>query len=112
MPARKPKKSSGNSLHQRILEVFQKNPNQRYNYKQVAKHLRVGQASKKKLIDHYIQELVAEEVLVEDRPGKYMLKHAGNSNQVLIGKVDMTQSGNAYVLVEGLPDDVYVDQYC
>ena len=108
--AAKKKNSGGNSLHQRILEVFQRNPNQRFNYKQVAKQLRVGQASKKKIIDHYIRELVAEDVLVEDRPGKYMLRHAGNSNQMLIGKVDMTQSGNAYVVVEGMPEDIYVDE--
>jgi len=108
--AAKNKRSGGNSLHQRILEIFQQNPNQRFNYKQVAKKMRVGQASKKKIIDHYIRELVAEDVLVEDRPGKYMLRHAGNSNQTLIGKVDMTQGGNAYVVVEGMPEDIYVDE--
>lgn len=108
--AAKNKMASGNPLHQRILEVFQKSPNQHFNYKQVAKRMRVGQASKKKMIDHIIRELVAEGVLVEDRPGKYMLKHVGNRNQSVIGKVDMTQNGNAYVVVEGMADDIYIDE--
>ncbi len=104
------KHSGGNSLHQRILEVFQKHPNQHFNYKQVAKRLRVGQASKKKIIDHYIQEMVADDILVEDRPGKYTIRHAGNNHQVLVGKVDMTTGGSAYVIVEGMPDDIYIDE--
>jgi ribonuclease R len=110
MAARTNKNSGGNPLQQQILEVFQKHPNQHFNYKQVAKRMRVGKASKKKLIEHILKELVAEEVLMEDRPGKYTLKHTGNRNQVLQGKVDMTQSGSAYVTVDGLSDDVYIDE--
>ncbi|MAY84215.1 MAG: ribonuclease R [Flavobacteriales bacterium] len=110
MTAKKKQHSGGNHLHQQILEVFQKHPNQHFNYKQVAKRLRVGKASKKKMIEHILKEFVAEDVLMEDRPGKYTMVHTGNSNQALIGKVDMTQSGSAYVEVEGLPDDIYVDE--
>lgn len=108
--AAKNKKASGNPLHQRILEVFQKDPHQHFNYKQVAKRMKVGKASKRKLIDHYLREMVAEDILVEDRPGKYRMKHTGNKNQNVIGKVDMTQSGSAYVVVEGMPEDIYIDE--
>lgn len=111
MSNKKKKKGKGaQSLNQRILEVFRKAPTQTFNYKQVSKRLDIKQTSKRKLIEKVLLELHAKEQLVEDQPGRFKLEPSTANLQTVVGKVDMTQSGTAYVEVEGLPDDIYISE--
>ena len=98
------------SLNHHVLEVFRKDPTQAMNYKQVAKRLNVKQTSKRKLINKILYELTDKGHLIEDRPGNFKLEASSANLQVLIGKVDMTQTGSAYITVEGFPDDVFVGE--
>ena len=95
-------------MNHHVLEVFRKDPTQAMNYKQVAKRLNVKQTSKRKLINKILYELTDKGHLIEDRPGNFKLEASSANLQVLIGKVDMTQTGSAYITVEGFPDDVFV----
>ena len=104
------KKNPSNSLHQSILEVFRKDPTQTFNYKQVARRLNVKQTSKKKLLNKILYDLVDQEKLVEEHHGKFKLEPSSANLKQLIGHVDMTQSGSAYIRVEGMPEDIYVGE--
>lgn len=108
MSKRKPQKS--NSLQQRILEAFRSNPTQALNYKQLARQLNVKQTSKKKILEKILYELEHKGKLVEERPGKFRLEGSANNLNNLIGKVDMTTGGTAYVEIEGMPDDVFISE--
>jgi len=107
---KKPKKTQGNSLNHRILEVFRKDPTQSFNYKQVSKRLDVKQTSKRKLIGKILYELFDKGHLIEEKPGRFKLEPSAANLQTMVGKVDMTQSGIAYIEVEGLPDDIYISE--
>jgi len=107
---KKPKKTQGNSLNHRILEVFRKDPTQSFNYKQVSKRLDVKQTSKRKLIGKILYELFDKGHLIEEKPGRFKLEPSAANLQTMVGKVDMTQSGTAYIEVEGLPDDIYISE--
>ena len=104
------KKTSSNSLHHNILEVFRQDPTQAFNYKQVARRLNVKQTSKKKLLNKILYELVDQGKLIEERHGKFKLEPSSANLQQLIGTVDMTQSGSAYITVDGMPEDIYVGE--
>jgi len=98
------------SLQQRILEAFRSNPTQALNYKQVARQLNVKQTSKKKIIERVLYELEQKGRLIEEKPGKFKLEGSTANLNNLIGKVDMTTSGVAYIEVEGMPDDVFISE--
>lgn len=103
------KKSKAKSIQQSVLEVFRSNPSQIFNYKQVSKKLGLSQTSKRKIVSKILYELAAKDLLHEEQPGRFKLQGSNAEHQVL-GKVDMTSSGSAYVEVEGLSEDVYISE--
>jgi ribonuclease R len=107
---KKQKKTKENSLNHRILEVFRKDPTQNFNYKQVSKKLDVKETSKRKLISKILYELFDKGQLIEEKPGSFKLEPSTSNLQTMVGKVDMTQTGTAYIEVEGLPDDIFISE--
>ena len=106
----KNKNSKPNSLQEKVLSAFRANPTLAMNYKQVSRQLNITQTSKKKIIAKVLFELEAKEALVEEKPGKFKLVNHESNLDKLVGKVDMTTSGSAYVEVEGLPSDIYIGE--
>lgn len=106
----KKKNPPAKSLQQRILEVFASLPSRAMNYKQVASKLQINQTSKKKLIERILYDLSDKGSLLEDKPGKFKLSESQRARNSLIGKVDMTSTGSAYIEVEGMPDDIYINE--
>ena len=105
---RKKSSKSGNfkqTLEQQIISIFQQNPTLALNYKRISKALGIKDVSNKKLISFILQELTENGVLIESQRGAYKLKVA---SQFVEGKVDMTQSGAAYVVVEDTETDIYI----
>lgn len=103
-------KSKPKSLQQSVLGVFRSMPTQTFNYKQVAKRLGITQTSKRKIINKVIYELADKDLLLEDQRGRFKLKATENNLDSLVGKVDMTASGTAYIEVEGMPEDVFISE--
>lgn len=106
----KKKNPPAKSLQQRILEVFTGLPTRAMNYKQVASQMQIHQTSKKKLIERILYELSNKGSLVEDKPGKFKLSESHREKNAVVGKVDMTTSGTAYIEVEGMPEDIYISE--
>ena len=112
MSRKKPSpKAKPKSLQQSILSVYRSMPTQSFNYKQVAKKMGITQTSKRKIINKVIYELADKELLIEVERGRFKLKASDSNLNSLIGKVDMTSSGTAYVEVEGFPDDVFISEH-
>lgn len=106
---RKKNKSSNGSfktnLIQQIITVFDKNPTQSFNYKQISKAFGFKDISNKKLVTIILEELASQGKLKETRRGTFKLN---GSKSFIEGKVDMTSRGSAYVIVDGLDDDIYI----
>lgn len=93
------------NLIQQIISLFDKNPSQSFNYKQISKAFGFKDLSNKKLVLMVLEELAQQGKLYETKRGTYKLK---SSKSFVEGTVDMTSRGSAYVIVEGSDTDIYV----
>lgn len=94
-------------LTQNVLNVFYLNPDKTYNYKQVARQLFLNSKDERKLILDIIQKLCRAGKLKEVERGKYKLNRKPID---VVGRVEMTNMGYAYVVSENLKDPIFVSQ--
>jgi len=104
---RKGKGINKRSLSNNIMEIFSNNPTQAFNYKQIGKQLLVADSGTRKLINEVLWSLTANEYLTEISRGKYRLKA---KTGFVIGKVDLTANGSAYIVCEELEEDVFINE--
>jgi len=93
------------SLRNRILGVFTHDPGKAMNYKQVAGKLGIKDKGTRKKINGWLSKLHTEGNLSEVYEGKYKLKRKGG---LVIGKVDLTAYGSAYVVVDNREEDIFI----
>lgn len=107
-PKHNKREKSGNfkqTLEQQIISIFNQHPTTALNYKRISKALGIKDISNKKLISIILDELVEQGRLFEPQRGSFKLKASSN---FIEGKVDMTQSGSAYVVIEDADTDIYI----
>lgn len=93
-------------LTQLITDVLQGSKNKPLNYKQVSSKLNVLDDESKKAIQEVLIEESKSGNLKEIGKGKYVLREL---KTIVIGRVDLTADGSAYIVPEGeLEDDIYV----
>ena len=93
------------NLIQQIITLFDKNPTQSFNYKQISNAFGFKDLSNKKLVSQVLEELAQQGKLYETKRGTYKLK---SSHSFVEGRVDMTSRGSAYVVVEGSDNDIFI----
>jgi len=111
--SKKNRKGKGDLLSKNIITLLLKNPFTAYNYKQISHALGINDKAGRKLVKDSIEISVNEGILKEDKKGKYKLNlkkiDKKFSNQIYaVGKVDMKQSGVAYVIRENENEDIYI----
>ena len=94
-------------LRRKIISLMSKSPSKTYNYKQIASKLGINGSGNRKLIENILREYTTDEKLIEVQRGKYKLKDSG---AYVIGTVDLTTKGYAYIISEKLEEDVLVTQ--
>lgn len=94
-----------NILQQLVLEVFSNNLTQEFNYKQLSAKLNIDDNDTRQIVLEIILDLEHKGQVVETEKGKYQLKAQPNH---VTGIVDMAQSGSAYLLVEGMDEDIFL----
>jgi ribonuclease R len=92
-------------LTQLVIDTFTGNMSQALNYKQVSAKLNINDDETREIIHEIILDQVHKGLIIEAEKGKYQMKEREN---LLTGKVDMTQSGSAYLIVEGMDEDIYL----
>lgn len=103
------KKLTAANLQREILKLFKENPKKQYNPKQVANKLKLGNS--KDAVVHALGKLTEAGHLRSLGDYRYKLKDAPARflpKKNLIGYVDMTRTGTAYIECEGHENDVYV----
>ena len=101
-------KKKGNiikNLTQNILQIFNQNPKQILNYKQIASKMQIDDADGRNQIIKKLVELKSQDRIEEIAIGKFIIKE---HSHYFIGKVDITSRGNAYVIVDELEHDIYI----
>ena len=95
------------SLIKDVMRVFNRNPTKLYNYKQIAADAGVHSEAERMLINHLLQDLKNQSFLEEIERGKYKLKL---NEKYITGRIEVTQSGSAYVISEESEQDIFVAQ--
>lgn len=88
-----------------ILKVLSANRNKSLNYKQIAAELKITDFAQRQLINVILEELKKNGSVIEPERGKFKIKSV---ELYITGKVDMTSTGNAYIISEDTEEDVIV----
>ena len=96
-----------------IKSCFNENPFSSYNYKQIENVVGAHDIAAKNLVKELLKELTQKGELEEYRRGKYKINPNSLHEETIkrtniTGKVDMKQTGKAYVISEELSDDVFI----
>ncbi len=100
-------KTQGDSLTKKIKEVFLNQPNTSLNYKQVAASLGINDPSGRNQIVKSLKKLTIQKELKEIDRGKYTLTQ---KPLLFEGTLDVTQSGNGYLVSEEFEDDIFIEK--
>jgi ribonuclease R/exosome complex exonuclease DIS3/RRP44 len=95
-----------NEITKGIFTVLEKEPKKSFNYKQIASKIGVTEANdRNNLIKRLVQLKEKKRILEVSRGNYQVLKDNKTYHE---GVVDITGKGNAYIVIEGMEDDVFV----
>lgn len=100
------KNQSKNEITRGIFTVLEKEPEKSFNYKQIAAKIGVVDTNDRNTLIKRLVELKEKKRILEEGRGSY--KAVASTKTYHTGTVDITGRGNAYIVVEGLDDDVFV----
>lgn len=118
MPKKKIKgqKLTARQLQGEVFRLFKRNPKKRYNPKQIARKLKID--NNRDSIEFAVQKLMERAKIVEVGDYKFQLSHdekpsenattSGGDRRQYEGIVDMTRAGSAFIVCEGLEEDVFI----
>ena len=100
------KKKTDRNIRGRVLTVFKEHPSKSFNYKQIAAKLNVSDTQKRNAIIKALGQLNAQKIIKQTDPGKYVL--LVNKKDYIEGTLEMTSSGNAYLLMPEDEEDIFI----
>ncbi|WKS95225.1 ribonuclease R [Riemerella columbina] len=89
-----------------ILKFMKQQSSKIYNYKQISDGIDYKNPRQRELVIQALHKLIAEEKIKEVEKGKYIINL--KIKDTLTGIIDFNQTGNAYVRVEGLEEDIFI----
>lgn len=92
-------------LKKLVLEYCYTNPQRQFNPKQIESYLKVKDQSTRVLLNVVLHELTDDGYLISLEQNKYQLKERTGH---IIGIVEMTQKGYAFIISDELEEDVFV----
>jgi len=112
----KGKKLAAHTLRVEIKKLFKRNASKRFNAKQIIRKLKL--ANSRDSVQDALDKLTKKETIRHLGENKYKLNYTdaripgarGGSGEKTVyeGRVDMTRSGSAYIVIDGLADDIHV----
>ena len=92
-------------LKKQILEIFYQDPEKILTYKLIATTLNISDQSTIQLVNAVLEELTDDGYLQQKERGKFSMKA---KTGYIVGKVDMTQKGYAFVISDEIEEDVFI----
>jgi ribonuclease R len=110
MAKKKKKKTKKGEFSQKniithIRAIFDQNPKQTLNYKQVSAILMIKDNSTKRLINSCLVKMAQSDELEEVSRGKFRMKPR---DAYITGRVDLTAKGSAYIISDDIDKDVFI----
>ena len=102
-----------NAIAEQVLHIFAGEPFKSFNYKQVSAALGLHDKPSRDLIKQIIFDLKDDGALHQERKGKFKLNPeyitSKTQGRVIEGKVDMKQTGKAYISSKECDEDVFIN---
>lgn len=95
-----------NEITKGIFTVLEKEPEKTFNYKQIAAKLDITDTEGRNQLIRKLGQLKEKNRIKEEDKGKYSAQASLKTYHT--GRVDVTGRGNAYVVIDGMDDDVFV----
>ncbi|KFE99417.1 ribonuclease R [Chryseobacterium formosense] len=89
-----------------IMRFMNQNQTKLYNYKQISDGIDYKNPRQREMVIQALHKLLANQRIKETEKGKFSINL--NIAGTLTGTIDFNQSGNAYVTVENLKDDIFI----
>ena len=93
------------NITQGILKILKSEPNQTFNYKQIASKFGVDDASSRNQIIKKLAQLAAKKEIEEIERGKFKIVRNINT---YTGILEITSKGTGYVIVKDLEEDIFI----
>lgn len=108
MSRKKEKKSNYNKkiIESGIRKIFEKEKDQKYTASEISDILQITDKNLRKLILTVLMEFKDNDYLNEFQRGYFIFNDSAKATYT--GKVDATTRGAAYILVDGLEEDIYI----
>lgn len=103
---RKRKVSTAYSLTDDLFSLLEKNPEKQYSFKEIASALQLRETSSRNKLIEQLGLLKAKGKINEPISGRFSFNNIDQPSY--LGTVDMTQTGNGYVVSEEYGQDVFV----
>ncbi len=103
---KKAKNHRKNEITKGIFTVLEKEQDKSFNYKQIAAKIGVIDAHERNMLIQRLVQLKEKKRIIEESRGSY--KAIASTKTYHTGTVDITGRGNAYIVIEGMDDDVFV----
>lgn len=109
----KNKQQLKNKLKGKISDIFNAAPRETFNYKQVAKALGDDGHEHRKFISGILYQMAKDGFLIETTRGKFklsplQLEKTKKFSAIVTGRVDMKQTGKAYVITDDMLEDIRI----
>jgi len=95
-----------------VEEIFLTNPQKAFNHKQVSHMLGISDKVSKELVTKILDSLEDAGIIISQNRGKFSYNPELMAEKYLqtmvTGRVDMKQTGKAYVITDELDDDVFI----
>jgi ribonuclease R/exosome complex exonuclease DIS3/RRP44 len=95
-----------NEITKGIFTVLEREPKKSFNYKQIASKIGVTDTQDRNALIKRLGQLKEKKRILEIERGSYKAIETSKSHHN--GIVDITGRGNAYVIIEGMDEDVFV----
>ncbi|WP_431127014.1 ribonuclease R [Flagellimonas flava] len=95
-----------NEITKGIFTVLEKEPSKSFNYKQIASKMGITDTRDRNALIKRLGQLKATDRILEVERGKF--KKKPSLHTYYTGKVDLTTSGNAYIITEDFDNDIFV----
>lgn len=97
-----------NEITKGIFTVLEAEPKKSFNYKQIATKLGITDTRERNELIKRLGQLKAKDRIIEKERGKF--QKTTSNGVTLTGKVDLATNGNAYIIVVGVDEDIFVPQ--
>ena len=103
---KKAKNHRKNEITKGIFTLLEKEPKKSFNYKQIAAKIGVTDTQERNLLIKRLVQLKETKRIQESTRGNYTTLENNKTHHE--GIVDITGRGNAYIVIDGMDDDVFI----